>query len=106
MAFMGIFIGIFCLYYYLKMKYLLKNYEKMKCYETILDRPSTSYEYRGALYYTVVINDSGVSKQVSTNPYFSSSFTSIYHPEDFNNKKVIGLYDAEMDKFYIIKKIN
>lgn len=29
----------------------------------------------------------------------------VLSPEDFNNKKVLGLYDEEMDKFYIIKLI-
>ena len=24
--------------------------------------------------------------------------------EDYNNKRVIGLYDSQMDKFYIIRK--
>ena len=46
------------------------------------------------------------TKTVDTNPYFSSSVFSKFSPEEYNNKKVIGLYDDNLEKFYIIKKIN
>ena len=48
--------GSFMLYSYSKMRYLLKNFENMQIYEVKLDNISTSYMYRGAVYYTVTIN--------------------------------------------------
>ena len=70
-----------------------------------LDNISTSYAYRGAVYYTVTVNDEGTIRKVRTNPYFSSGTLAKFTLEDYNNKMVIGLYDSQMDKFYIIKKV-
>ncbi len=95
----------FVAFYCYKMIYLLKHYAEFNSYEVVLDNVSTSYAYRGAVYYTVTINDEDFTRQVSTNPYFSSGIFARFTPEDYNNKKVIGLYDSQMDKFYIIKKI-
>ena len=87
------------------MLYILKHYTMFNSYEVMLDNVSTSYAYRGAVYYTVTINDEGVTRQVSTNAYFSSSMFAKFNLEDYNNKRVIGLYDSQMDRFYIVKKI-
>ena len=84
------------------MRYLLKNFENMQIYEVKLDNISTSYMYRGAVYYTVTINH----KKVDTNPIFSSSFFSKHLLEDYNNKTVIGLFGETLNKFYVIRKIN
>ena len=40
-----------------------------------------------------------------TDFYFSSNIFSKFSPEEYNNKKVIGLYDDNLEKFYIVKKI-
>ena len=106
MAIYGLILLPCCLFYYGKMKYLLNNYKKFNSYETVLDSVSTSYMYRGALYYTVIINYNGLSQKVRTNPCFSSHFTSKFTPEDFNNKKVVGLLDEDVSKFYIIKRVD
>ena len=95
-------LGSFMLYSYSKMRYLLKNFENMQIYEVKLDDISTSYMYRGAVYYTVTINN----KKVDTNPIFSSSFLSKYLLNEYNNKTVIGLFDESLNKFYVIRKIN
>ena len=100
--FMLIIFGPFMLYSYRKMRYLLKNYENMQIFEVKLDNISTSYMYKGAVYYTVTIND----KKVDTNPIFSSSIFSKHLLEDYNNKTVIGLFDETLNKFYVIRKIN
>ena len=100
--FMLIIFGFFMLYSYRKMRYLLKNYENMQIFEVKLDNISTSYMYKGAVYYTVTIND----KKVDTNPIFSSSIFSKHLLEDYNNKTVIGLFDKALNKFYVIRKIN
>ncbi|MCH5160351.1 MAG: hypothetical protein J1F66_05880 [Clostridiales bacterium] len=96
-------LGIFD---YVKMRYLLKNYQKFNSYEVVLDNVTTSYWLRGAVYYTVIINDNGLSKKARTNPYFSSHFLSKYSLQDYNNKKVVGLFDEDMGKFYIVKKVD
>lgn len=100
--FIFLIFGSFMLYSYSKMRYLLKNYENMQIYEVKLDDISTSYMYRGAVYYTVTINN----KKVDTNPIFSSSFLSKYLLNEYNNKTVIGLFDESLNKFYVIRKIN
>ena len=99
---MLIIFGSFMLYSYSKMIYLLKNYENMQIYEVKLDNISTSYMYRGAVYYSVTINNS----KVDTNPIFSSSFLSKHLLNDYNNKTVIGLFDESLNKFYVIRKMN
>lgn len=93
------------LFYYLKAKRLITTYSEYKSYVVTLDKPSTSYSYRGAVYYTVHIRDDKISKLVETNPYFSSSFFSKFELEEYNNKTVVGLYDEKKDKFYILKKV-
>ncbi len=95
----------FVAYYGYKMLYILKHYAEFNSYEVMLDNVSTSQMYRGAVYYTVTVNDEGVTRQVSTNAYFSSSMFSKFTLEDYNNKKVVGLYDKQMDTFYIVRKV-
>ena len=101
----GIILGGFSLSYYFKNKYFVKNYMNFSCHEVVLDKVVTSLMTRGSVYYKVTIYDGNVKKEVDTNPYFSNYLFSKFLPEDFNNKKVIGLYDSQMDMFYIIKKI-
>ena len=105
MMFIGLFIFVAILFYLNKNRYLLKNYQNFNAYEVVLDRFSTSYAYKGAIYYTVNILGNGVRKNVDTNPYFSSTIFSKFSPEEYNNKKVIGLYDDNLEKFYIVQKI-
>ena len=100
--FMFLIFGSFMLYSYSKMRYLLKKYENMQIYEVKLDDISTSYMYRGAVYYTVTINN----KKVDTNPIFSSSIFSKHSLNEYNNKTIIGLFDKTLNKFYVIRKIS
>lgn len=101
----GIIFGSYALYHLFKIKYILKNYTKFSVHEVCLDNFSTSYMYRRSVYYTVRINTEGTNVSVDTNPYFSNSINAKFTPNNFNNKKVIGLYDAENAKFYIVKKV-
>ena len=106
---MGIYSAIYLpivAYYGYKMLYILKHYRDLDSYEVMLDNVSTSYAYRGAVYYTVTVNEGGVTRQVSTNPYFSSGILAKFPLEDYNNKRAVGLYDSQTDKFYIIKRID
>ena len=96
----------FVAFYGYKMLYLLKHYEQFDSYEVVLDKVSTSYMYRGAVYYTVTVDVDGVSRWVDTNACFSGGVFAKFPLDEYNNKKVVGLYDSQMDKFYIIKKVS
>ena len=76
------------------------------CHEVVLDKVVTSLMSRGSIYYKVTIIDGNIKKEIDTNPYFSNYLFSKFLPEDYNNKKVVGLYDKNENKFYIIKKVN
>lgn len=95
----------FALYHGYKMRYLLKNYEKFGVYEVMLDQVSTSYSRRGACYYTVTIRYDGQTRKACTQPYFPSRIFAQFPLEEYNNQKVIGLYDDRLDKFYVLKKV-
>ena len=102
----SLIFGPFALFYLYKMRYLLRNYSKFNSYEVMLDNVSTSIWYRGAVYYTVNIVDNGRRVSVDTNPYFSNMVFSKFILGDFNNIKVIGLYDSYIEKFYLIKRVD
>lgn len=88
---------------YRKMRYLLSRYQQFDSYEVVLDKVSTSYRRR-SVYYTVTIDDNGTKRQVETSPCFSSF--SPFSCEEYNNRKVVGLYDPHINKFYIIRRIH
>lgn len=102
----GFFLGGFSLSYYFKNKYFVKNYMNFSCHEVVLDKVVTSLMSRGSIYYKVTIIDENTKKEIDTNPYFSNYLFSKFLPEDYNNKKVVGLYDKKENKFYIIKKVD
>lgn len=97
--------GLISLYIYAKIRYLYKNYKTFKEYKVMLNTFSTSYQYRGTVYYIVEITDENLNKiNVKTNHIFSDLFISKFKIVDYNNKEVIGLYDSNKKKFYLIKK--
>ncbi len=102
----GVILGGFSLSYYFKNKYFVKNYMNFSCHEVVLDKVVTSLMRRGSIYYKVTIIDENTKKEIDTNPYFSNYLFSKFLPEDYNNKKVVGLYDKNENKFYIIKKVD
>lgn len=102
----GAILGGFSLSYYFKNKYFVKNYMNFSCHKVVLDKVVTSLMSRGSIYYKVTIIDENTKKEIDTNPYFSNYLFSKFLPEDYNNKKVVGLYDKNENKFYIIKKVN
>lgn len=93
----------FLIYYLYKALYILKKYKYFEVHEVILDHPHTSYLYKGLIYYSVSLKHNDSIITVNTNPYFSSNIFSKYELEKYNNKKVKGLYDEKMGKFYILK---
>lgn len=102
----GVILGGFSLSYYFKNDYFVKNYMNFSCHEVVLDKVVTSLMSRGSIYYKVTIIDENTKKEIDTNPYFSNYLFSKFLPENYNNKKVVGLYDKNENKFYIIKKVN
>ncbi len=96
----GVFFLANIFYYLYKNKYLFKNYHKFKSYIVVLDHPYNSYSYKRSTYYTCLIEDNYIKKNVCTNSCFSND-----NIEEFNNQKVIGLYDDVLEKIYVIKKI-
>jgi hypothetical protein len=101
----SIFFLPILLFYGYKMHYLLKNYEGFSSHEVILNNVFLSYRYRGAAYYRVIIEVEGEIMEVCTSPCFSNSVFTELTLENYNNKRVVGLYDSRMNRFYIIKKI-
>lgn len=70
----------------------------------MLNTFSTSNQYRGAVYYIVEITDENLNKINLKTVIFSDLFISKFKIVDYNNKDVIGLYDPNKKKFYLIKK--
>lgn len=104
--FLGLIFGSFMLYYAFKIRYIMKNYLNFSVHKVFLSEVSTSYMYRGSIYFTVQIEVGNYIKNVNTNPCFSSFIFEKFPPRDYVNSEVIGLYDEQLDKFYIVKKID
>ena len=107
MAITSLSFGIFIVAYHCKNVYLLKHFEKFTQHEVILDRVATgnSWRSRGSVYYIVSIGLNSSTINVETSPCFSSNVFAKFTCDDYNNKKVVGLYDENLNKFYIIKKV-
>ena len=91
------------LYQIIKAKSLLKNYKSYIKVAVMLDQPSTSFLYKGSIYYSVKIKENDVNNVVDTKPYFSSSLLSKFDMKSYNNIEVIGLYDKEKNKIFIFQ---
>lgn len=80
--------------------YILKNYHKFNAYEVNLQYPRNSLNpKRNEHFYRIVLDIEGEKKVVDTDGIsFKKSM-------DLEHKKVIGLYDEEKERFYIIKVI-
>lgn len=107
MAITAVFFGIFMVMYHSKNVRLLNHFEEFTQHEVVLDRVATGYLWRsrGAVYYIVRIEHNGSTINVDTSPCFSSNAFAKFTCDDYNNKKVVGLYDEKLHKFYIIKKV-
>lgn len=100
-----IFVSPFAVHEGYKILRFLRHYGELEAYTVALDKFSTSYLSRGSIYYTVTVPDGGYTRQVDTNPYFSGHFSAAFPIDEYHGKKVVGLYDRENNKFYVIKKI-
>lgn len=106
----GIILLVFCvvflpyvfyfLYKYLK---LFKNFEEYKIYEVTLDKPYTSFMYRGAVYYTITfITEANEKITRDTRPLWSSSILASFSLEEYNNKKVKIAYNENLDGLIVL----
>ena len=94
----ALLFGCFILYYAYKYFTLFKDLERYEIYEVILDKPSTSYLYRGAIYYTVsfTTNKKETITQ-DTKPFWSSAVFAAFQLEEYNNKKIEIAYNPETE---------
>ena len=102
----GLFLGVFALYDYSKARSFVRRYKNFKQHEAVLCNPGTSYWYRGAIYYNVIIEDGNTSVVARTNACFSGILFSKFKLEDYNNKRVLGLLDPDTERFYIVKTVD
>ncbi len=77
-----------------------KDYE---IYEVLLDRPTTSFWYRGCVYFTVDIDTkSGIGIFRKTKPLWSDYPLSKFKAWEYMNSKIHIAYDEERDKMIIL----
>ena len=71
----------------------------------MLDKPETSYFYRGAIYYTVSFTDkNGNSIVRDTHPLWSSGIFDPCQLADYNNKRVFVAYNENTDTLIVLGK--
>ena len=91
---------LFYIYKYVKLFCNLSDYE---VYEVMLDKPSTSYWYRGAIYYTVTVPlEQNRFVEVNTVPLWSSGAFASCSLEDYNNKKIRVAYDKGQGRLLVL----
>ncbi len=72
-------------------------------YEVLLDRPTTSFWYRGCVYFTVDIDTkSGMGIYRKTKPIWSDHPLSKFKAWEYMNSKIHIAYDEERDKMIIL----
>jgi hypothetical protein len=89
------------LYYYSQYLKIVKNYDQYDKYEVLLDKPSSSYLYDYAIFYTVSFTTiDGERVTLDTKPIWSSF--SKFSIAEYNNKKVDILYDKEHERVIVL----
>lgn len=102
----GLIFGMAALCEYARARSFVRHYNNFKQYEAVLDSPETSYWYRRAIYYNVIIKEGNTSVVARTNACFSSLLFSKFTLKDYNNKRVLGLLDPDTERFYIVKTVD
>ena len=93
---------LFALYKY---RSLFKNLNDYEIYEVCLDHPGTSYWYRGAIYYTVIIETkAGYRVSKDTKSLWSGGAFASFHLDDYNNKKIKVAYNQSADEMMVLEK--
>jgi len=92
----------FILYPLWKYFWMIWEWGNYKAYEVMLDRPNTSWLYKGAIYYTVRFHDEfGNLVIMDTKPIFSGGMFARFHLDTFNNKTVTVYYDAKRERLLV-----
>ncbi len=86
---------LFYLYRYLS---LFRDLETYIIHEVTLERPSTSYWYRGAVYYTVQIEN----QNIDTLPLWSSGIFSQFSLAEYNNRTIKVAYSEALAKLIVL----
>ncbi len=95
----------FVLFSLYKYRSLFKNLNDYEIYEVRLDRPGTSYWYRGAIYYTVTFETrAGYRVSMDTKPLWSGGAFASFRLDDYNNKKIEIAYNQNMDEMMVLGK--
>lgn len=83
-----------------KANYILKNYQKFNEYEVKLQFPRYAMNTKGNnSFFRVLLDINGTIKVVDTDNFSTKKGTDLMH------KRVVGLYDEDRERFYIIKII-
>lgn len=98
---MALVIFPFLFYSYYDYKKILKLSKCSTLYEVILDHPSVSFSYRGAVYYTISIQTEEYHTiTLETKPLWSNSLA--FSMEEYNNKIVEVLYNQEEGRVIVL----
>ena len=101
--FFALAISPFVIYEAHRYRSLFESIDKYEIFEARLDRPSTSYWVRGAIYYTVTFKTSdGETVTADTRPMWSSAPLARNQLSDYNNKTVTLAYDKENDRLVVL----
>lgn len=83
---------------------LSKRAENCTVHTVMLDRPSVSAMYRGAVYYTVEFTQDGERFIRDTKPLWSSGDWAQFSLDEYNNKEVKILYNRGSDQVFVLGK--
>ncbi|MBQ9120888.1 MAG: hypothetical protein IJY12_00830 [Clostridia bacterium] len=101
-----LFIIIFApfpLYNLYRYRKLFHHPEEYHLYTAVLDRPNTSYFYRGAIYYTVTLHTpDGFTRQANTKPLFSGGALASFPLDKYNNQTVTVAYKENENLLVIL----
>ncbi|MDE6660814.1 MAG: hypothetical protein K2J93_03190 [Anaeroplasmataceae bacterium] len=97
-----LFILPWMIYTYTDYKKVLKLSEQAELYDVILDHPSTSWGYRGAVYYTVRFQTNDRENITADTKPLWSSLPGVFPIEEYNNKKIEILYHKEENRVIVL----
>lgn len=91
----------FLIYSFNDYRKIIKLAENSTLHEVVLDHPSVSFNYRGAVYYTVHFQtQDNHSISLETKPLWSNFW--FFPIEEYNNKKVEILYNKELNRVIVL----
>ena len=88
--------------YIRKITYFKKHYKDYKVYNVFLEKVNPAYGME--ISFTVTIDEGRKEYEVPTSPCFSNNIGAIFSVEEYINCEVVGIYDTDLQRFYIIRK--